>query len=385
MPSSTSNSDQVLIDHVPYRQLPEHHWVKLITIALVFTLIALVIWEIVARQMGHETGKYLSRHQTMWAEERSKLDQAKHNHRVLLMGSSRLLYAADLNILEKELATRPIQLALPGTGPALFIKDVIDNTDFDGLMIVGVTPFLFNNPGKGEFGEGALNSYHNQSPSQWTGSKLQDFLSRHLAFVDESFAVFDLIKHYQTLPYRDGSKKIDAQGWKLGNFYADRQAEMWPPVEQAGSFDSNQLTKFWLNFISGDPPPPPVVEGMAKGSIEYFRPLIKQLRERGGDMIFVRLPSSGTYLEFETSSNYKSLAWQLMLDEIDVPGIDCMDFPELSTELETPEWSHLTRDSQDKWSARIVNHLERVYLEKRGTSLRQMIESSDQSIQLVSE
>ena len=63
--------------------------------------------------------------------------------------------AADLDILEQGLSTRPLQLAIAGTGPALFLQDIVENTDFDGLVLIGVTPFLFNRLDEGFFGEEA--------------------------------------------------------------------------------------------------------------------------------------------------------------------------------------------------------------------------------------
>jgi hypothetical protein len=60
-------------------------------------------------------------------------------------------------------------------------------------------------------------------------------------------------------------------------------------------------------------------------------------------------------------------------------SINAMDYPELSSELEIPEWSHLSRRSQDDFSRRIVPLLEQRYLEVRGRSIHEIIDAPDRS------
>jgi hypothetical protein len=391
MPLSTSNSnpgsdsgsgsgfgsaDQKFDDSI-YREIPNRPWLKMIFSALGLTFLALIGWEYLARANGHETGKFLSGFTSMWAEERRKLDQPGHSVKIVLLGSSRILWGADLDILEEHLGTRPLQLSLPGTGPSLFVQDIVDNTDFKGLILVGVTPFLFNRIDKGAYGKGAWDSYHNQSPSQWSGSKLQDLLSYNLAFVDEAFGIFDLLNRHAQLPPREGAIKLEWSDWKLGNMYHHRQMDMWAPVEQEGSFDNIQVTNFWRNFIQGDPPPPPVIEQMTAKSIEFFSPLVKKFHQRGGEFIFIRMPSSGLYWEFDQKSNYKQHGWNRLVGSLDVPSIYTPDYPELSSELDIPEWSHLSRASQDIWSHNIISHLNRSLMESRQIPLEHFLQSTE--------
>lgn len=115
--------------------------------------------------------------------------------RVILSGSSRLLWAADLDIMEKEFGTRPSQLSLLGTSLALFVKDIVENADFDGIFLVGATPFLFNWLTEGHFGKGAFARYHDESPSQWMSTNLHDPLAKNLGFVDEVFSLFEWVDH----------------------------------------------------------------------------------------------------------------------------------------------------------------------------------------------
>ncbi|MDQ7050473.1 MAG: hypothetical protein Q9M92_13465 [Enterobacterales bacterium] len=174
--------------HIPYRVIPQLSWSKIMFFALPLLIFSLASWEFLAYKMGHRSGTYQTGFDNMWAEERRKLDKP-NNIKMVLLGSSRVLWGMDFNIMREHLGSQPLQLALPGTGPALFVKDIVDNTNFDGLLVVGVTPFLFNRMDEGHFGKGALDAYHHQSPSGYTGAKLQDFLSDYFAFLDEG--IFD--------------------------------------------------------------------------------------------------------------------------------------------------------------------------------------------------
>ena len=373
MPSSTSSSD------IPYRQVPDQSWGAIWIICIVLVLLAVAGWEIKARSMQHMPGNVdgYTNFTIQWAEERRKLDEPDNDTRVLLMGSSRMLWAADIDILEQELGTRPLQLAIAGTGPALMLQSIVDDTNFDGLVLVGVTPFLFNRLNEGFFGGDALRWYEGVSPSENSGYKIHSFLSNHFGFLDDGFKLFQLIDHYSDLPEREGAWDLNAGEWKLGIHYADRQTDMWPPVEVEGSFDNEQILAFWMRGLSRDPESPEKMQEMAGEAVEFFAPLVEKLRERGGDVVFIRMPGNGKYLEHDLATDYRGLTWDPMTEGFGAVSINSMDYPELSSELSIPEWSHLSRQSQDDFSRRIVPIIKQRYQDVRGHGIDIIINRSD--------
>jgi hypothetical protein len=116
---------------------------------------------------------------------------------------------------------------------------------------------------------------------------------------------------------------------------------------------------------------------MAQSAVEFFAPLVEQLRARGGDVVFIRMPGSGKYLEHDLAANYRELTWDPMAEGFGAVAINTMDYPELSSELEIPEWSHLSRKSQDDFSRRIIAVLEQRYFEARGQSIHEIINKPD--------
>ena len=91
------------------------------------------------------------------------------------------------------------------------------------------------------------------------------------------------------------------------------------------------------------------------------------------------MPSSGKYLDHDLATRYRDLTWNPMAEGIDAVWINTMDYDELSSELEIPEWSHLSRRSQDDFSRRIVPVIEQRYLESRGRSIQEVIGAPDRS------
>lgn len=366
MPSSTSNSD------IDYRSVPEQPWSKLVLIALVLLIIAMGFWESLARKMYHAPGSYDGLGH-IWADQRRKLDAPDNDVRIILSGSSRILWAADLDILQQGFGTRPLQLALPGTSPALIVEDVVNNTDFDGLIIVGVTPFLFNWIDEGFAGGLAFDRYHNLTPSQWSGNQLHRILSDYLGFLDEAFDLFSLLERYTNFADRDGVDDLKMGDWKLGNTYEDGQTDMWEPVEEVGSFDNQQILNFWTPGLQRKHQTPEEMAKTAEDTITFFEPLVSKLRERGGDMIFIRMPSRGAYLDRDIETNHRELMWEPMVEGFGAPSLNTFDYPFLSTELEIPEWSHLSRKSQDDWSRDVVPVIEEVYEAFREAPLSSVI------------
>ncbi|MEM9388642.1 MAG: hypothetical protein AAGA68_26615 [Pseudomonadota bacterium] len=370
MPSSTSSSE------TSRREIPDRPWGRLLVWVLVVTFLALTGWELLARRMHHLPGSLGYTRDAMWARERAQLDKADHGVRMVISGSSRILFAADLDLIEARIGARPIQLAIEGTGPALYVKDIVENTDFDGLILIGVTPFLFNRLDQGFLGAGALEWQAGVGPSKRIDWQLHEFLAQRLGFIDTAFDLRALLDHYtyEWLPIREGAENLQASDeWKLGDTFADRQTNMWPPVEVEGSFDNRQMTAFWSPGLQRPKPTPERLTEMVEEAVVFFAPVQELLRERGGDLVFVRMPGSGPYEAYDTSANFDEQIWAPLIERLGAVGINSMDYPSLSTELEIPEWSHLSRASQDLWSQRLFDVLEPVYLQLRGRTLTELM------------
>ena len=127
------------------------------------------------------------------------------------------------------------------------------------------------------------------------------------------------------------------------------------------------------------PAPPERMQQMVTQAEEFFAPLVEQLTARGGDIVFIRMPSRGKFLENDEVTNYRELTWDPMAEAIDAIWINTMDYAYLSSELDIPEWSHLSRQSQDDFSRRIVPVIDQRYREARGKSVHDFINAPERA------
>jgi hypothetical protein len=67
---------------------------------------------------------------------------------------------------------------------------------------------------------------------------------------------------------------------------------------------------------------------------------IDKIRSRGGEVMFVRTPSSGGYLKTEKIVYPREQYWDGLLAYTNTPGIHFSDYPAISNFV-CPEWSHL--------------------------------------------
>ena len=91
------------------------------------------------------------------------------------------------------------------------------------------------------------------------------------------------------------------------------------------------------------------------------------------------MPSDGKYLEHDTKTNHRELLWDPMAAGFGATAFNTFDYPELSTDLEIPEWSHFNRDSQDKWSRDVVPIMAKEYEDYTGKSLFDLISKDNDS------
>ena len=125
--------DDVTTREIPGAPLPAIAW-----LALAISIAGMAAWEWQMRTLGLRAGD-LGDSASHWTVERRKIAAGEHDD-VVIFGSSRILFDTDLDAWEEMTGRRPIQLALPGTSPRFLLSGFAANDDFEGLVVVGVTP-----------------------------------------------------------------------------------------------------------------------------------------------------------------------------------------------------------------------------------------------------
>jgi hypothetical protein len=329
------------------RALPEQRWGAAAALAGLLFLAGVAAWELYWRAQQFEPSYIAS--DGLWAKERRRVDR-EGDHATVLIGSSRTLFDIDLDVWAEVVGSAPpIQLALEGTGAMPALRDIAADPDFSGFLVVGYVPGLFhiNVPG---FRESVFGYYRNETPSQWLGQRISMLLEMRLAFLDEDSRLKAILGR-QPWPQRAGMRPPHREVRRLMTLDPRREAKMWRRVEEDAAY--RELCRdIWRQFL--DPPPflLPTDESVADRVAETTR-LVAQIRARGGEVVFIRLPSSGEFRDAERRIWPRERCWDPLLAGAGVQGFHFEDHPELM-EFDPPEWSHLAAGDTEEFTRRLA-------------------------------
>lgn len=335
------------------RPVPARPWRTIAIAAAIATALLTLGWELYWRANWYEPGD-MKNSAGLWAEQRRKAT----GDATVIIGSSRVLFDINLDIWEEISGVRPVQLALEGTSPRVFLTDLANDKNFKGTLIVGVTVPLFFT-GTGGLREGVLQYTKDESLSQRADQRLSMILERGLAFIDESTRPKTMIMVADT-PLREGMKPRFTPR-KLSAADETRDTHMWARVEEDPEFA--QLAKdIWVGMLSlrlpppdanaKDPPPGFPDEAIAP-VIAEVKANVDKIRTRGGDVVFLRLPYTGFWQQVEDGGFPRERVWDRLLRDTDTLGIAWQDYPELQG-YHLPEWSHLSRSEAERYTRAVV-------------------------------
>ena len=83
---------------------------------------------------------------------------------------------------------------------------------------------------------------------------------------------------------------------------------------------------------------------------------IDKIKARGGEVVFIRTPSSGPFLMGEAKGFPREKYWDRLLAETHCKGIHFQDFPAIS-QYECPEFSHLSPEDAIDFTKHFVDLL----------------------------
>ena len=330
------------------------HLKQSLIIAVSISIIAIGFWEFYWRSQGKIPD--LDDNKDLWAVQRAKVDKLSDKD-AILMGSSRILFDFQLNEWEAETGVRPLQLASAGTSPLPIFHDIVNNTNFNGTVLVGVTPGLFFST-----------TYPEAGP--WKRAK-----NRVNHFKDRTYA--QRMNHWLSMPLQENLALVSTseEGWSddidlksllnnvsIGNrtgeppmppFYAfqyideDRNNIMSEKTATDTSF-ANSVKEVWKFFILGNKNPPE-----REATTNFFVADAKKFMERGGNLILVRCPSSGWLKGGENKFLSREEFWEPLVKSSKANAYHFEDFDQFKN-LECPEWSHLSAPDARFFTTEIV-------------------------------
>jgi hypothetical protein len=354
MPSSTSSFNSYELKRV----IPNHHWVRLALLTLAFTIMLTLGWELYCRNLGY--APTLNDTKDLWASQRERVDEFPD--RTVLIGSSRMLFDFDMDVYEKEMGERPLQLATVGTNPGPYLEDLAEHPKFKGTVIVGVVPGLFFAPGGPpvKSPRDHLKRFKDWSPTQRVGHYLGMMLERQLAFINQGDLTLNKLLLKLKLPDR---KKVKGHPELPPYFHevdGNRQGGM-TDIAETNIALQKRIQQIWLPLFTPPPAPKDTSKEEAKANrnksvndtLEKTKARVDKIRSRGGKVVFLRLPSTSELRDMENKYTPRTGHWDRILEITGAPGIHFEDYEELRG-FNCPEWSHLSKKDSTKFTKRLI-------------------------------
>ncbi|WP_233244078.1 hypothetical protein [Tamlana fucoidanivorans] len=226
-------------------------------IALALTLIGVSIWELYWRSKGFKPS--IDNNEALWAVQRAKVDKLSKDD-IVLIGSSRVMYNIQLDIWEEKTGKKPIQLAMGGSSPLPVFHDIVNTSNFNGTILVGVTPGLFfssTDPKKQSWKrpQKKVDHFHDRTYAQRLNHQLSIPLQNSLALMSETSGVDGiklkaLIKKVK-IGDRLKKKRTMPPFHNMSTTRLDRNVRMKKRMETDTAY-ANSVKRVWSFLIDGD-------------------------------------------------------------------------------------------------------------------------------------
>jgi hypothetical protein len=102
-----------------------------------------------------------------------------------------------------------------------------------------------------------------------------------------------------------------------------------------------QVENVWRFVIDRGRKAPPPKEDPLPSILQSIKDDVDKIKARGGEVVFLRPPSSGLFRAVEQGGFPRSKYWDPLLAFTHCPGIHYSDYPSIDHFI-CPEWSHLS-------------------------------------------
>ncbi len=342
------------------RPIPALSWTALASITAIALVLLVAAWERHCRAIGYAPG--LDDTSDLWVEQRRSVRPDE----TVIIGASRGLYGLDLDELESALGRRPVQLCLVGSCVYPILQDFADDASFHGTVICDLVPGLLLVPPMAppyHNAEKALERKRTQSLTQRASHLLSLPLERTFACLQmDDLTLADLLRDLR-IPNRAHAQLGAALPPYFGRIDRDRRTWMIDRVQTDAAL-RDRIQRGWIPLFS--PPPKPhwipdqafgaYMHAMVDGRFAAMAKAVDTIRQRGGKVVFLRMPSTGDLRVVEDRLSPRTEVWDRLLREANAPGVYAEDHPELCG-FDIPESSHLSATASVEFTRQLAPYI----------------------------
>lgn len=324
-------------------------------LALLLIVTSVVSWEFYLRDKAlpdsYDDGEEL------WSDKRAMVYEPADKATVII-GSSRNKYDFDIETWYSITGDHLIQLSLEGNSPLHVLDDLANDNAFKGKLIIDVTEGLFfsTKPENNEEPKKRITYYHQRSPAQRFSFEVNHFLESQFVFLDKNNFSLNALLSGIKLANRPGVFVFPDFPLEFERVTFGRQDIMMDKF----LVDTNlqNMVKGNWDFFRKMNKEPPASGAKLDSILTTVKTNCDKIKNRGGEIIFVRTPSSGPYLAGEKKGFPRLQYWDKLLSITNCPGIHFEDYPAID-HFQCPEFSHLNHSDAIIFTKNIIIILEK--------------------------
>lgn len=284
-----------------------------------------------------------------WSEHRHKIYNNHKKKKLVIVGSSRAQLGLDPIALGGAFPNFDIvHLAIDGALPFEVIKDLCHDDAFDGMILADVTvPSLCVTDEQLKQKELAyLFYYHNTfQTSAAIEKRLNTALSVH---IQSHLVIASPALSFKELLYNKFNPK---------KLYYHMHPNRFRPAQYNTRLSAEALAEHRAKRIEGltqntiTKVPISKFEEMTRGDLFA---LYQRLQKRGGNMIFVRMPTTDAHWQIDEQMAPKKYYWDNLESRTGIPTIHFLDYSTLK-DFKCPDTSHLDATDAPKFTKELAH------------------------------
>ena len=324
----------------------------------ILVMIFLFGWEFYLRKSGVPIA--FDDDKTLWAHKRAMVYKPKVDATVFV-GSSRNKFDLDIATWEALTNDHPIQLAKEGSSPLPILDDLGKDKNFKGKLVIDVTEGIFFSTSAFSLKDPTEHVvyYKERTPAQQFSFHVNNILESNLVMLNKNYYSLNALFERLPLKKREGVFALPYGCPRdFGEVNFDRQTVMSQKF-LADTGMQNQVKGLWDFYRKIDKEPQADVR-KTDSIIATVKVAVDKIKSRGGQVIFVRSPSSGPIWAGEQQAFPREKFWEKLLTATATPGIHFNDFEAINHFI-CPEFSHLSQQDAVKYTTALVGILQDKY------------------------
>jgi hypothetical protein len=340
------------------RWIPNGAWYRILAAALLIFLLFVAGMEIRLNQLGYHPTVLDSKER--WVKERARASQLG-KRALILIGASRIQLDIDLDALRQASGLEPIQLAVDGSSFVPVLKNMAADPSIVGTILIDY------NAGATI---GALNDNHDSS-AIFVKEYEKHSNHRFLLSLNAIEKILTEALHENLRSFADGTSPLNSLQWRIIPNSSSRQyLTTHPDRSRLADYTLVYMPDFYYarvarNLGEKSAPITPDTEQVLRQKISklqardnrqfiagsrYITQLIRTIRERGGKVQFISMPTSGMVLEIDDKLYPRARFLDVFEQEVGMKVLNSADEPTLASlaSFHCPDGSHL--DLRDRKS-----------------------------------